>query len=175
MWMRSLLLAVVAACAALAQPPKYGVGKAAPPDVLKNWDISVLPDGTGLPAGSGTAKLGADIFKSKCAKCHGQNGEGADEGALVGGKGSLASPKPLKTVGSYWPYATTVFDYVNRAMPFKDPGSLTSDQVYSVVAHVLRLNGIVGENDVLDAKSLPKVAMPNREGFIRDPRPPKKK
>ena len=95
---------------------------------------------------------------------------GADEGALVGGKGSLATPKPLKTVGSYWPYATTLYDYVNRAMPFKDPGSLTPDQVYAVVAHVLQLNGIVGEGDVMDAKSLPKVTMPNREGFIRDPR-----
>ena len=174
MWMRSFLLTATAAVA-VAQSPKYGVGKAAPPEVLKNWDISVLPDGTGLPAGSGTAKQGADIFASKCAKCHGQNGQGADEGPLAGGKGSLATPKPLKTVGSYWPYATTVFDYVNRAMPFKDPGSLTSDQVYAVVAHVLRLNGIAGENDVMDAKSLPKVMMPNRDGFIRDPRVTKKK
>jgi cytochrome c len=90
---------------------------------------------------------------------------------LVGGKGTLASPKPVKTVGSYWPYATTLYDYVHRAMPFRQPGTLTPNQVYAVVAHVLFLNGIIGENDVMDAKSLPKVKMPNRDGFVSDPRP----
>ena len=167
---KALLLAFAAA-ALFAQAPKYGVGRAPTPDEVKAWDISVAPDGTGLPEGSGTAAQGKDVYASKCAKCHGGQGQGGDEGPLVGGQGSLRGPKPLKTVGSYWPYATTLFDYVNRAMPFKQPGTLTHNQVYAVVAFVLQLNGIIGENVVMDARSLPQVKMPNRGGFVADPRP----
>lgn len=166
-WLAALGLAAVA----LAQSPKYGVGRAPTPEEVKAWDISVAPDGTGLPEGSGTVTQGKDVYASKCAKCHGGQGQGGDEGALVGGKGTLASAKPLKTVGSYWPYATTLFDYVNRAMPFKQPGTLTPNQVYAVSAYVLFLNGIIPENAVMDPKTLPQVKMPNRNGFVSDPRP----
>jgi cytochrome c len=168
---KALPIAIVAAAALFAQAPKYGVGRAPTPEEVKAWDISVAPDGTGLPEGSGTAAQGKDVYASKCAKCHGSQGQGGDEGPLAGGQGTLRGPKPLKTVGSYWPYATTLFDYVNRAMPFKQPGTLTHNQVYAVVAYVLQLNGIVAENTVLDAKSLPQVKMPNRGGFVSDPRP----
>ena len=133
--------------------------------------IMVAPDGTGLPEGSGTAVEGRDVFAGKCAKCHGEKGEGGDGPALVGGRGSLATPKPKKTVGSYWPYVTTVWDYVNRAMPFNQAGTLKPAEVYAVVAYVLYLNDIVGEKQALNAKSLPKVKMPNRDGFVADPRP----
>jgi mono/diheme cytochrome c family protein len=165
------LLALAGAGAMLAQSPKYHVGRAPTPEEVKAWDISVAPDGTGLPEGSGTSAQGKEVYATKCAKCHGAQGQGGDEGPLAGGQGTLRTPKPLKTVGSYWPYATTLFDYINRAMPYKQPGTLTLSQVYAVVAHVLFLNSIIGENTVMDAASLPQVKMPNRNGFVRDPRP----
>src|SRR5260370_38822048 len=168
---KSSLLVIASAAALLAQSPKYNVGRAPTPEEVKAFDISVAPDGTGLPEGSGTPAQGKDVYASKCAKCHGGQGQGGDESALVGGQGTLKSAKPLKTVGSYWPYATTLFDYVNRAMPYKQPGTMTSNQVYAVVAFVLQLNGIIGENVVMDARSLPQVKMPNRGGFVADPRP----
>src|SRR6266567_636048 len=168
---RATLLAIALAGGMLAQSSKYGVGRAATPEEVKAWDISISPNGTGLPEGSGTAVQGKDVYASKCAKCHGGQGQGGDEGPLAGGQGTLRGPKPLKTVGSYWPYATTLFDYTSRAMPFKQPGTLTHNQVYALVAFVLQLNGIVGENAVMDAKTLPQVKMPNRSGFVRDPRP----
>src|SRR5215469_11744691 len=149
---RVWLVAVALAGAIAAESPKYTVGRAPTPEEIKAWDISVAPDGTGLPEGSGTAAQGKEVYASKCAKCHGAQGQGGDEGPLAGGQGTLRSPKPLKTVGSYWPYATTLFDYVNRAMPFKQPGTLTPNQVYAVVAQVLFLNGIITENAVMDAK-----------------------
>lgn len=132
------------------------------------WDIDVLPDGTGLPMGSGTAKRGEQVFADTCAACHGDKGEGGIGGRLFGGIGTLASDKPVKTVGSYWPYATTLFDYVRRAMPYSAPGTLSDDEVYAVSAYILSLNGIVGPDDVLDRTSLPKVQMPNRAGFVPD-------
>lgn len=154
-----------------AQSPEYGVGRPPTAEEIKAWDISAFPDGTGLPEGSGTAAQGKDVYERRCAECHGNNGEGGDHGALVGGVGSLDSAKPLKTAVSYWPYATTLWDYTNRSMPFDTPGVLTNDQVYAVVAYVLFLGEVVGENDVLDAKTLPEVKMPNRDGFIPDDRP----
>ena len=154
---------------------KFGAGRAATADEVKAADIGILIDGTGLPAGKGTAAEGKEVFSRRCAKCHGAKAEGGDEAPLVGGKGTLTTPKPLKTIGSFWPYSTTLFDYINRAMPFNQPGILTPDQVYSVSAFLLHLNGIIQENDVMDAKSLPKVKMPNREGFVKDPRPDTKK
>jgi cytochrome c len=169
--LRILVLALTGACIAFGQSPKYGVGHAPTAEEVQALDISVAPDGTGLPEGSGTVAQGKDLYASKCAKCHGNQGQGGDEAALVGGQGTLRSPKPLKTVGSYWPNTTTLFDYIRRAMPFKQPGTLTPNQVYALCAHILNLNGIVPENAVMDAKTLPQVKMPNRNGFVSDPRP----
>jgi len=134
-------------------------------------DITVTPDGHGLPPGSGTAAAGKAIYAARCVTCHGATGKEGPQDVLVGGGGTLAAPKPLKTVGSYWPYSTIVFDYVRRAMPFDHPGTLPADEVYAVTAYVLYLNGIVGEHDVIDQATLPKVKMPNRDGFVADPRP----
>ena len=110
---------------------------------------------------------------SRCGvrKCHGDKAQGDVGPALVGGHGTLATPRPLKTVGSFWPYATTVWDYINRAMPFDEPGLLKPPEVYAVVAYILNLNGIIADDAVMDARSLPKVRMPNRDGFVADPRP----
>jgi cytochrome c len=165
------LVALVGVGVLWAQSTKYGLGGAPSPEDIRQWDISVAPDGTGLPAGSGTAAQGREVYANRCSKCHGAKGEGGDSVALAGGQGTLKSAKPLRTVGSYWPYATTIWDYVNRAMPFKNPGVLSQDQVYAVTAYVLFLNGIIAENAVMDMHSLPKVQMPNRNGFVADPRP----
>jgi cytochrome c len=154
-----------------AQSPTYGVGRAPTAEELKALDIEVSPDGRGLPPGRGTAAEGQPIYAAQCARCHGATGREGPEAPLVGGIGSLATKQPLKTVGSYWPYATTVWDYVNRAMPFDRPGTLTADQVYATTAYLLFINGIVKEHDVLDRESLPRVMMPNRDGFIPDSRP----
>ena len=163
---------LVIAPAALAQTPQLGQ-PIAPADIAP-WDISIAPDGAGLPPGRGTATQGEAIYAAKCQACHGEKGAGKPNDTLVGGMGSLAPDKvPLKTVGSFWPYATTLFDYVRRAMPFQESQSLTSDELYAVSAYILNLNGIVGANDVLDAQSLPKVRMPNQDGFIPFPRNPK--
>jgi cytochrome c len=154
-----------------AESPKYGVGRAPTEQEMRALGITVAPDGTGLPEGSGTAVEGRALFALRCAKCHGEKGEGDVGPALVGGKGSLATPKPKKTVGSFWPYATTLWNYINRAMPYNEPGVLSHSQVYAAVAYLLYLNDIVGQNDVLNAKTLSKVRMPNRDGFVPDPRP----
>jgi S-disulfanyl-L-cysteine oxidoreductase SoxD len=164
--------ALVLASPAFAEAPQFGqpigAGDLAP------WDISIGPDGAGLPPGRGTARQGEAIYAAKCQACHGEKGAGGPNDVLVGGIGSLAAGKvPVKTVGSYWPYATTLFDYIRRAMPFPQSKSLTSDELYAVSAYVLSLNGIVGVDDELDAKSLPNVRMPNRDGFVPFPRSPK--
>ena len=152
-----------------AQAPQFGQ-PIAPADIVP-WDISIGPDGAGLPPGKGTAAQGEAIYVAKCQACHGEKGTGGLNDALVGGIGSLAPGKvPVKTVGSYWPYATTLFDYIRRAMPFAESKSLTDDEVYAVSAYILNLNGIVGTNDVLDAQALSKIRMPNRDGFIPFPR-----
>jgi len=154
-----------------AQSPTYGLGHTPTPDQLKKVDIEILPDGRGLPPGSGTAATGKQVYTAKCLTCHGPSGAEGPQDILAGGKGTLATPKPLKTVGSYWPYATTLWDYIRRAMPFDHPGTLTTDDIYSVSAYVLFLNHIVGEQDVLNQTTLPRVQMPNRNGFVSDPRP----
>jgi cytochrome c len=170
MWRCSaLVLATVATLA--AQSPKYGVGRPPTPEEIRGLGAAIAPDGTGLPEGSGTVAAGREVFAASCARCHGEKAEGGVGPVLVGGQGTLATAKPLKTVGSFWPYATTVWDYVNRAMPFDQPGSLKPPQVYAVVAYLLNLNGIIGNDQVMDAKSLPKIKMPNRDGFVPDPRP----
>lgn len=162
---------LLCAAAALAQSPKYGVGRTPTPGEIRQWDISVRPDGKNLPSGRGSVAEGKEIYAKRCSKCHGDSGQGGDSVPLVGGRGTLNTSKPLKTVESYWPYATTLFDYINRAMPFKSPGMLATDQVYDVTAYVLFLGKIVPENAVLDADSLAKIRMPNRDGFVPDPRP----
>ena len=168
--MRSFaVLLIVFGCSAHAQT--YGLG--APPDtaLLSAWNIDVSPDGAGLPSGRGSVAQGRRVYAVRCAVCHGAEGQGGPMDRLAGGQGTLASERPIKTVGSYWPYAATFFDYVRRAMPFDAPQSLSTDEVYAVTAFVLHLNGIVREDAVLDAATLPAVAMPNRGGFVRDPRP----
>ena len=154
-----------------AQSPKYGVGRPPTPDQIRDLGAAIAPDGTGLPEGSGTVAAGREIFAAKCSRCHGEKAGGGVGPTLVGGQGTLATAKPLKTVGSFWPYATTVWDYINRAMPFDQPGLLKPPEVYAVVAYILNFNGIIGNDQVMDAKNLPKVKMPNRDGFVADPRP----
>ena len=149
----------------------YGLGHPATARDIQPWNIDVSPDGQGLPSGQGTAKHGAQIFAMKCAGCHGPTGREGPNDVLVGGHGSLQTAQPLKTIGSYWPYATTLYDYLRRAMPFNAPQSLTPDEIYSLVAWLLQQNGIVSEDAILDAHSLPQIDMPNRNGFIPDPRP----
>ncbi len=156
-------------CAASAQ--KYHVGRAATPEEIKSTDQFIAPNGTGLPPGKGTAADGRDIYSRRCARCHGAQGQGDEEGPLAGGKGTLNTAKPVKTVGSFWPYATTIYDYVHRAMPFDNPGLLDANQTYAVTALILHLNGIIGEKDEMNAQTLPKVKMPNRDGFVKDTRP----
>jgi cytochrome c len=166
--MRKLIAAgaLLAACsAASAQSPN--LGKPISPEDLASWDISIGPDGAGLPPGGGTAKQGEDVFNTKCQACHGAKGGGQPNDRLTGGQGTLAGDKPaVKTVGSYWPYATTLFDYVRRAMPYIESKSLSNDEVYAVAAYILNLNGIIGDTEVINAQTLPKVKMPNRDGFI---------
>lgn len=164
-----LSLTLCLADPAMAEP--LGIGSPATAEQIAAWDIDVRPDGQGLPQGYGSVRDGASLYAARCAACHGARGEGAAAEALAGCRGSLASAKPLRTVGSYWPYATTLFDYVRRAMPFDAPQSLTADETYAVSAYVLHLNGLLPEEASLDAASLPKVAMPNRDGFTADPRP----
>jgi cytochrome c len=167
----ALCARALVAHAAADQAPTFHVGRPPTPEELRAIDIDVEPDGQGLPAGRGTAVDGKAVYTRRCETCHGPTGTEGPQDVLVGGKGSLATAKPQKTVGSYWPYATTLWDYVRRAMPFDHPGTLTADEIYSVTAYVLFLNGIVGEQDVLDKTTLPQVKMPNRNGFVADPRP----
>lgn len=151
----------------------YGIGRDATKEEIAAWDIDVMADGTGLPAGSGTVARGATIYAAKCAGCHGDKGQGglpASGEVLVGTKPWFTKGNPRiqgsRTIGNYWPYATTVFDYVRRAMPFDKPGSLTDDEVFSVVAWLLHQNGIIPENAVMDAKTLPQVKMPAQDIFF---------
>jgi cytochrome c len=184
-----IAIAILAACAgstpdpgvprAASDPqPGFGIGRAATPAEIAALDIDVRPDGAGLPEGSGTATVGRAVFAEKCAACHGADGQGTANGeALIGGVTAAAfggtSPAPganRKTVGSYWPYATTLFDYTNRAMPFDKPGSLTHAEVYAVTAFLLWKNGIIGENDAMNRTTLPAVRMPARDRFVPDDR-----
>jgi S-disulfanyl-L-cysteine oxidoreductase SoxD len=149
--------------AAFAQAPN--LGKPIDPAEITAWDISILPDGTGLPPGSGTPAQGAPIYAQKCAMCHGIDGKGGVNAAVVGG-GPIKDMESAKTIANFWPYATTLFDFTRRAMPWQQPRSLTNDEVYALTAYILALNKLIGENDEMNAKTLPKVKMPNRDGFI---------
>ena len=154
------------------EPAHYALGTTPTPEQVASWAIAVRPDGQGLPAGHGSVQDGDELYANMCAACHGTFGEGAGRYPRIAGEGTLTGDRPEPTVGSYWPYATTLFDYINRAMPFPAPHMLPSDQVYAVTAYVLNLNGVVGDDFVADKDSLPKVKMPNRDGFIwTDPRP----
>ena len=165
------LVIATTALSSYAQLPTYGVGRIPTAEQIKAWDVTIPSDGTGLPPGSGTAALGKPIYTERCASCHGPNGAGGKYDPLVGGRGTLATDKPLLTIGSFWPYATTLWSHINRAKPVDEPGSLTPEQVYAVTAYLLHLNGIVGEHEVMDARTLAQVRMPNRDGFVSDPRP----
>lgn len=175
MWSDRIALALIIGLAAgttRAEPPRYGLGHAPAQAQIDAWNIDIRADGQGLPPGQGSVEQGRAIFTQTCAACHGDAGQGGLADRLVGGFGTLANHNPVKTVGSYWPYATTLFDFIRRAMPFNAPESLTDDQVYAVSAYVLALNGVVPDDTVLDANNLPKIKMPNRNGFISpDPRP----
>ena len=142
-----------------------GLGKPISENQIRAWNIDVGPSGAGLPPGSGTAIAGEKLYQQQCASCHGDQGQGGPANRLVGG-GALNTDKPVKTVGSFWPYSTTIFDYVKRAMPHQAPQSLTDDQVYAATAYILYLNKIIAKDAVMDAKTLPLVKMPNRDGFI---------
>ena len=171
MSMREGLLAVCSALAvgcgaAGAESPD--LGRVATPAEIAAWDISIGPDGAGLPPGSGTARQGEAIYLEKCLGCHGERGAGKPSDQLAGGQGTLGPGQaPVKTIGSFWPYATTVFDYVFTAMPYQETKSLTHDETYAVTAYLLYLNEIIGENDTIDASTLPKVKMPNRDYFVQ--------
>ena len=156
-------------------PGTFGIGRAATPDEIAARDIDIGPDGAGLPPGRGTAAEGAVIYAARCASCHGKTGKEGPNDVLVGryaASGFKFSQNPAlpRTIGSYWPYATTVFDYVRRAMPPAEPGSLTDHEVYALVAHLLAWNELVAADAVMDAASLPKVQMPARDRFVPDTR-----
>src|SRR6202045_4568839 len=161
-------------------PVRFDFGGPASAEDIAKVAIAIRPDGEGLPAGKGDYATGKKVYETTCNACHGENLQGVaglpnmPAGAalrLIGGRGTLTTKNPVMTVESYWPYATTLFDYVRRAMPFQAPGSLTADEVYSVSAYILAEANVVDKTTVLDAQSLPRVQMPNREGFIPDPRP----
>ncbi|MBB4368183.1 cytochrome c [Bradyrhizobium sp. cir1] len=149
----------------------YGIGRPATATEIAGWNIDIGRDGSNLPEGSGSVSHGRKVFAQLCASCHGEKGEGGLGDRLAGGQGTIGTPKPIRTVGSYWPYAPTLFDYIRRAMPQNAPQSLSDEDVYAVSAFILNLNGLVGENATLDAKSLAAVKMPNRDSFVGDARP----
>jgi len=160
------------ASAVLAQAPfnsaqgRPDLGKPISEAEIAAWDISILPDGSGLPPGSGTPEQGAKIYAAKCALCHGPEAKGGTNAALVGGAPLTNGIDTPKTIANFWPYATTLFDFTRRAMPWQQPRTLTNDEVYAITAYILSLNKIIGPTDVMNANTLPKVRMPNREGFI---------
>src|ERR1700722_7975982 len=168
----ALAIAAIAASGAVYAAERYDLGRPATPEEIKGWDIDVSPDGAGLPPGHGDAQQGEAIFAEKCASCHGADGEGKPMDRLVGGIGTLGDKKAEKTVGSFWPYAATLFDFVRRAMPLNAPQSLTPDEVYAVSAYVLFLNKILPQDATLDAATLPKIEMPNRANFTNVYSPP---
>jgi mono/diheme cytochrome c family protein len=174
------VLGVADSAGAQGYPAKFDFGVPASAEDIATVAIAIRPDGQGLPAGKGDYAMGKKVYETTCSACHGENLQGVaglpnmpsgQALRLIGGRGTLTTKNPVMTVESYWPYATTLFDYVRRAMPFQAPGSLTADEVYSVSAYILAEANIIDKTTVLDAQSLPSVQMPNREGFIPDPRP----
>jgi cytochrome c len=171
-WLFSLVATSLLPSVCVAQGPN--LGRPLTPEEIRKIDITVTPDGRGLPTGSGSVSAGAAVYAKSCLSCHGAQGAGKPQDQLTGGVGSLGSGKPVKTPASYWPAATTLFDYIRRAMPIASPQSLTNDEVYAVTAYILSIDGIVSPDAVLDAKSLPRVKMPNKDGFVSWwPKPPR--
>jgi len=168
-WRNETVAAAAMAVSLVSLVHAYDFGRPATIEEMKLWDIDVRPDGKGLPEGSGTVAHGKSVYEENCEACHGPNGQGGIKDRLAGGQGSLGTENPIKTVGSYWPYATTLFDYIHRAMPYQAPGSLSVDDTYAVAAYILNLNGILSSDGTLDRNTLPAIKMPNREGFIPDP------
>jgi len=167
-----VLTAVLAALPAVAKVGEYGIGKPATPEEIAGWDIDIRPDGMGLPPGSGSVEDGEMLYEEKCASCHGSFGEGVGRyPVLAGGEGTLTDARPDRTVGSYWPYASTLWDYIHRAMPFPQPQSLSDDEVYAITAYVLNLNDVVDDDFVLTQDNLASIEMPNKDGFFFDDRP----
>src|SRR6201985_1472897 len=168
----AVLAAAALACATSAQAQSaYGIGRPATPAEMAGWNIDIDREGHNLPPGSGTVSHGHEVFDQQCAACHGAKGEGGVGDRLVGGQGTLGTPKPVRTVGSYWPYATTLFDYIRRAMPQNAPQSLSDDEVYAVSAYILNLNGLLPADATLDARTLSAIKMPNRNMFTGAPSP----
>ena len=165
-----VVLLCASASSARAQST-YGIGRPATAAEIAGWNIDIGPDGSNLPAGRGSVSQGRDVFAQQCASCHGEKGEGGIGDRLVGGQGTIATSKPIRTVGSYWPYAPTLFDYIRRAMPQNAPQSLSNEEVYALSAYILNLNGLVAADATLDAKSLAAIKMPNRDKFVGDARP----
>ena len=149
----------------------YGIGRTATDAEIAGWNIDIGRNGENLPPGNGTVPHGKEIFAEQCAACHGDKGQGGVGERLVGGQGTIATPKPIKTVGSFWPYAPTLFDYIRRAMPQNAPQSLSNEDVYAVSAYILNMNGLLPADATLDAKTLSAIKMPNRDMFTGDPRP----
>jgi len=174
MYSRKIALAAAITLAGLvaAQPQtRYGIGRVATDTEIAGWNIDVDREGHNLPATSGTVSRGHQVYDEQCAACHGDKGQGGAGDRLAGGAGTLNTPNPIKTVGSYWPYATTLFDYIRRAMPLTSPQSLSNEDVYSVAGYVLYLNGLLDGDAKVDAKTLLSVKMPNRNMFVQDSRP----
>lgn len=169
MYTRSLcgfaVMFALALSAKVASAQSPNLGKPISPAEIAPWDINILPDGTGLPPGSGTPAEGARVYSAKCSVCHGQDGKGGTSTRLVGGE-PIKNMESEKTIASFWPYATTLFDYIRRAMPWRQPRSLTNEEVYALTAYILSLNKLIGESETINALTLPKVRMPNRDGFI---------
>src|ERR1700760_2575002 len=166
-----IVAALLSSLAGAAAQGQYGIGRTATPAEIAGWNIDIGPDGRGLPRGNGSVTRGRDVFAQQCAACHGEKGEGGVGDRLVGGQGTVATPKPIKTVGSYWPYAPTLFDYIRRAMPQSAPQSLSNEDVYAVSAYILNMNGLLPADATLDARTLSAIKMPNRNMFTGDPRP----
>jgi mono/diheme cytochrome c family protein len=166
-----LAVTALALCSPVRAQNQYGIGRVATPAEIAGWNIDIGRDGENLPIGSGSVSHGHEVFDQQCAACHGAKGEGGVGDRLVGGQGTIATPKPVKTVGSFWPYAPTLFDYIRRAMPQNAPQSLGDDDVYAVSAYILNMNGLLPAEATLDAKTLSAIKMPNRNMFIGDPRP----
>jgi S-disulfanyl-L-cysteine oxidoreductase SoxD len=166
-----LALTMVASSARAETQGHYGIGRTATDAEIAGWNIDIGRNGENLPPGSGTVSHGKEVFAQQCAACHGDKGEGGVGERLVGGQGTIATPKPIKTVGSFWPYAPTLFDYIRRAMPQNAPQSLSNEDVYAVSAYILNMNGLLPADATLDAKTLSAIKMPNRSMFTGDPRP----
>ena len=162
----SLILLTFISFNSLALEKGPNLGKPASPKLIEQWNMDIFPNGKGLPKGEGTAILGKKIYQKYCLSCHGVDGTGDSANELAGATHSLTDTPPDKTIGTYWPYATTLFDFTRRAMPLNAPGVLNNNELYSVTAYLLHLNGIIDKDEIINANTLPKIKMPNRNGFI---------